>query len=60
MFAKIYANLVIHELKKVAEVPEKLREDVIDILRQEGYEHILFDQEILKMTEDGEIIRTEV
>ena len=60
MFAKIYANLVIHELKKVADVPEKLREDVIEILRQEGYEHILIDQGILTMTEDGEIIRTEV
>lgn len=48
--AKVYANLIKHGLKTIDQVPEKIREDVIECLRQDVVDGKITDEEFEQYT----------
>lgn len=48
--AKIYANLIINGDKKFEDVPEKQQDQVVIILKERGYEHLVPQKEKMEET----------
>lgn len=46
--AKIYANLIIKGQKTIDDVPQKIREEVKEILIQKGFEELTKEDKLFK------------